>query len=205
MSLTKRIQERVASLAGPVEVDVALAVVLVVVCLISVGQQDLMEGLHEPQLRDYVTAALIAAPIAIRRRLPLPALAISCLAVLAHVLNDAPEGTTPLAVAVLVYSVAAWAPLPRAVVGLCIVLGDVAVLGAAGSVGLDALSVALTMIFYALVWAAGLAVKARRDGAEARVHDATQRAEVSMQRAARAVAEERLRIAQELHDVVAHS
>jgi signal transduction histidine kinase len=55
------------------------------------------------------------------------------------------------------------------------------------------------------VWAIGLAVRSRRETTEVRVREAEERANVERQRAGRVLAEERLRIAQELRDVVAHS
>lgn len=54
-------------------------------------------------------------------------------------------------------------------------------------------------------WTIGIALRARRQTLEARVREAEERANVERQSAARMLAEERLRIAQELHDVVAHS
>ena len=56
-----------------------------------------------------------------------------------------------------------------------------------------------------MAWTVGIALRARRDSLESRVREAEERANVERQTAARALAEERLRIAQELHDVVAHS
>ena len=58
---------------------------------------------------------------------------------------------------------------------------------------------------FAAVWALGVAFRNRRAVSDARVREADERAEAERQRAARVLAEERLRIAQELHDVVAHS
>ena len=54
-------------------------------------------------------------------------------------------------------------------------------------------------------WAVGDAIRSRRAEQAARLRSATQEAVTAREHAARAVAEERLRIARELHDVVAHS
>ena len=58
---------------------------------------------------------------------------------------------------------------------------------------------------FGAAWAIGIALRTRRAAIDARVREAEERPKVERQRAARLLAEERLRIAQELHDVVAHS
>ena len=71
--------------------------------------------------------------------------------------------------------------------------------------GLDAVGVVGVIAQFAAVWAIGVACAAAASATEARVREADERAEAERQSAARVLAEERLRIAQELHDVVAHS
>ena len=105
----------------------------------------------------------------------------------------------------LTYSVAAWEPLGRALAGLGAVLASLLILSALGASGLRDLDVAEFIAIFTITWAMGLAVRSRREMIEARVHAADERADLERELAGRAVAEERLRIAQELHDVVAHS
>jgi signal transduction histidine kinase len=81
----------------------------------------------------------------------------------------------------------------------------VVVLGPTDSPGLDAVGVLAVIAQFAAVWAIGVALRSRRAATDARVREADERAEAERQTAARVLAEERLRIAQELHDVVAHS
>jgi signal transduction histidine kinase len=54
-------------------------------------------------------------------------------------------------------------------------------------------------------WAAGTTVRRRREEAEQRLRQAARDADVAVERAQRELVGERLRIARELHDVVAHS
>jgi signal transduction histidine kinase len=81
----------------------------------------------------------------------------------------------------------------------------IVVLGLSGAPGLDAVGVFGVIAQFAAGWAIGVAMRNRRAATEARVREADKRAEAERQSAARVLAEERLRIAQELHDVVAHS
>jgi signal transduction histidine kinase len=105
----------------------------------------------------------------------------------------------------LTFSVAAWGTMREAVAGLGVVAVTIIVLRVLGAPGLNTVSVFAVMAQFAGVWAIGIALRARRQTLEARVSEAEERANVESQRAARVLAEERLRIAQELHDVVAHS
>jgi len=105
----------------------------------------------------------------------------------------------------LTYSVAASGTPRRAVVGLAVVFASMIVLGVSNAPGLDALGVVGNMAVFSVAWLIGLAFRARRETLEARVREADERANVERQQSARVLAEERLRIAQELHDVVAHS
>jgi signal transduction histidine kinase len=71
--------------------------------------------------------------------------------------------------------------------------------------GLEGFDMLGVLAQFTAAWAIGVAMRSRRAATEARVSEAEERADAEGQRAARVLAEERLRIAQELHDVVAHS
>jgi signal transduction histidine kinase len=212
--LVALLERRLARLrtADPRVVDGVLAVAFAVVGVATVFLQDirddagmLVDGFAEPGVVAGVTAVATCAPIAIRRRSPLVAVVISSCAIVVHFLASWPPGLLPLAALLLTYTVGAWSPLSEAVVGLAVVATTIVVLGVAGAPGLDTVDTVGVLAQYAAAWAIGSAMRSRRAAAEALVRQADERAEAERQSSARVLAEERLRIAQELHDVVAHS
>jgi signal transduction histidine kinase len=203
--------ERVKSV-NPMAVDIAIAGFFVLVGLATVFGQDirddqhqLIDGFREPNALVIVTILVVCLPIVFRRRHPLAALTTSSLGVLVHILIGWPEGSVPATTLFLTYTVATSCAAREAVMGLAVVVAVVVALGFNDAPGLDALGVLSVLAQFAAVWAIGLAVRNRRFATDARVREAEERAEAERQATARVLAEERLRIAQELHDVVAHS
>jgi signal transduction histidine kinase len=203
--------ERVRTLR-PALVDGVVAAIFVVVGVVTCYGQDIRDdrgliesGFREPGAWLVVTSLAICAPIAFRRRWPLPALLISSGGILVHILIGWPEGALPLAVLLLTYTVGAWCSPRQAIGGLVAICATVTVLGLTGSPGLDTVGVFGVLAQFAAGWAIGVAFRNRRAASDSKVREAEERAEVARQSAARVLAEERLRIAQELHDVVAHS
>jgi signal transduction histidine kinase len=92
-----------------------------------------------------------------------------------------------------------------AVAGLAAACAAIVILAVVGSPGLDPVGTLGVLANFAAAWAIGVALRNRRLATEARVSELSERADAERESAARALAEERLRIAQELHDVVAHS
>jgi signal transduction histidine kinase len=197
---------------NPLVVDGVLALIFVAVGIASVFSQDIRDddgaitdGFREPSILAVVTVLIVCAPVAIRRRVPLVALVISSIGILIHILIGWPEGGLPLAVLFLVYTVGACSPLRTAFAGLAVLVVTIVVLGLTDSPGLDAVGVLSILAQFIAVWAIGVALRSRRMATDSKVREAVERAEAERQGAARVLAEERLRIAQELHDVVAHS
>jgi signal transduction histidine kinase len=205
VSRIERLVDRLRSV-NRTAIDCVLAVLFTVVGVAFAYDQDIREGMREPSALLVVAAIVTCAPIAFRRRAPLTALLISAAGILVVLVVGWPEGTLPLAPLVLTYSVGAWCPLRKAVVGLVAITLTVIVIGLTDSPGLnDAAGVLGIIGQYAAVWAIAVALRNRRAAGDAIEREADERAEAERQSAARALAEERLRIAQELHDVVAHS
>ena len=203
--------DRVRSV-NPLIVDGALAVLLFIIGIATVYGQDInddqgviKEGFREPNGWIVLTALATCAPVGVRRRWPLGALVVASVSVLAHIVADYPEGALPLAVLLLTYTVGAWSPTRRSVAGLAVISVVIVLLGLSDAPGLGAVGVLAVIAQFAAVWAIGVALRSRRAATDARVREADERAEAERQTAARVLAEERLRIAQELHDVVAHS
>jgi signal transduction histidine kinase len=190
---------------NPLAVDAVLAVVLLVLGVVSVHAQDVSEGLVEPTALSLATIVLVTAPVLIRRRNPLLALSLSSAGILLHVGSDWPEGSLPITVMLLTYTVAAYDTPRRAGFGLAEIYAVLVLILLTDSPGLDAFGVLGNIAVFTVAWSIGIALRARRETLEARVREADERAKVERQSTARVLAEERLRIAQELHDVVAHS
>jgi len=144
-------------------------------------------------------AAAAAAPMAMRRRAPTMALgALLVLAVLLSRLTFSVTAAIFLAAAYVLYTVTVASSKRSGVTALGLVLATMVVIGSAGprqdpGTGPGVLiPVALASI---IAWMSGYSVRQRRLYVVRLQHQA----------ASSAVAEERLRIARELHDVVAHS
>jgi signal transduction histidine kinase len=196
-----------------IALDVLAAVPCALLCFLSIARTMLGIHLLFPLMWDLLAALLallLSAPVALRRRAPLGALvAATAGAVLvtlialsvnnglsvAGVLTRAPAFMTP--VAYVIYLVAARYRRRTAVLALAVELGLLVVVGVAGvaepgnSQGLG-IFIGLVIIIF---WGAGYGAGQRRAYAE----------QLQQQAASSAVTEERLRIARELHDVVAHS
>jgi signal transduction histidine kinase len=197
---------------NPLIVDGALALFFFILAIATSFGQDIYDdqgvikdSFREPSALIVLTALVTCAPVAVRRRWPLGALVVSSVGVLVHIVADYPEGTLPTAVLFLTYSAGAWCSSRRSVAGLAFVSVIIVILGFSDAPGLDAAGVLGVIAQFGAVWAIGVALRSRRVATESRVREAEERAEAERQSAARVLAEERLRIAQELHDVVAHS
>jgi signal transduction histidine kinase len=143
-------------------------------------------------------------PLVARRRFPLAVLATSVASGVAFVALDLPPDILWLAIPVAVYSVAAYGDRWVALAGLAVAEAGLAVVQLTpGRTGVS--TWVGNMGFLAAAWLLGHFVGVRRVYA-ARLEVRTAELERARQELARrAVVEERLRLARELHDVVAHA
>lgn len=192
--------------------DAVLALVL-----LAIGQSQVWLGWDDggiggaPEGNRLLRALLVIAftvPLVWRRRRPVVTVLTICTAVVVQLLLVAPQvpflvGLAPMLVAN--YSTAAYAPARIRAVGLLAVFAVEAVIYAripAERVGGEALFAA----FVALgTWAAGDVVRARLTSADRAVDEARVLVVEREAAAGAALAEERARIARELHDIIAHS
>jgi signal transduction histidine kinase len=184
-------------------IDLAIAAGLALIGIAEVWSTSAFDD--DPRGVVTVVVAAMTLPLAVRRRWPVGALAgVLVMATVSsawNVFDDASFGMGVLLVAA--YSVAAHSERQGAVAGIGLILA-----WGAGSVVFDGVPFG-DYLFVAVilggVWAAGRTVRSRRMLAAALADQNVLLAHEQEARAKQAVAEERTRIARELHDVVAHS
>jgi signal transduction histidine kinase len=177
--------------------DIGLAALVVAVGLFGTAPVARSQGLNGPGVLGYVLVAAAGAPLVFWRRRPMWAFAATGPAVTLYLALGYAWGPILAAGIVAVYGLACRYPLRRA-------LQSAAVLLAASVVAVTAQIIAgpegdWTMLARVAAWvglpaAAGVIVRVWRDSA----------ASVRAERARLAATEERLRVAQEVHDVVGH-
>jgi signal transduction histidine kinase len=179
----------------PARPDLLIAAVLLALAQGEIWLGGSASG-HEPETA--VAAALATTALAWRRRAPLPVLVVVMASFGAlSVVAELPVAAFVLPTSLLaVYSVAAHARAELAVVGLALSLAMLGV-STAGTEDATVTDLTAPALLFAAAWAVGRHLRARR----------RREAVLDRDRAAReaaAAAEERTRIARELHDIVAH-
>jgi signal transduction histidine kinase len=180
----------------PLAVDAAIAAVVGLVTIVSV----LVEDSNDPGVS--LTAAGVAlivaqcVPLVWRRRDPLAVMLVVVAAGVAYGIAELPDPAIGFAPVLAVYTLAAHEPrsltVPWGLAGVAVGAISLAV-----SRDADAADVAVNYFVFVTAWVAGDTVRSQRE--RVALVDAQREEE-----ARRAVADERVRIARDLHDVVAH-
>ena len=177
-------------------VDLILAVVFVVSGLSTTTTTS---GLYEP--RDGRAIALIligTVPYVVRRKAPL--VVFSCSAVSIAILFSLgyDGGSLPTVIAVGIYTVGAYRPLHEVLLGAAILNAALVAMTLSEPPGFGGADLLMSVVGFGAATLLGWTMQSRRLRLEALEREEGEAAR-------RAAADERLRIAQELHDVVAHS
>jgi signal transduction histidine kinase len=191
---------------NPWVIDALSASFFVVLCLIALfTATDGGVDYRDNNVWSVLLTLGASVPYYFRRRFPLIVLLISALCVIALTAGDYQSGATPTVLLVGVYTVAAYSPRrDRFIAAATIVIGLV-VVALSHAPGFNGASIVFNYVIYTAAYLFGVAVRNRRLYTQQLEERAEQLERERDEEAKRAVAEERVRIAQDLHDVVAHS
>jgi signal transduction histidine kinase len=191
----------------PFAADAVLAVVLLVLALpTAVSEAALEERYRDPNALAFLFAVLQTAPLAWRRRAPVAVLALSSAGLAANTALGFQPTLGLLGPLVAVYTVAAAYPRPplavRAIVASVLVVVASPFLHE-GRLRPDEFTLAL--VLFGVPWLVGQRYYRSRAFRAALEERAARAERESALAAQQAIADERARIARELHDVVAHA
>lgn len=160
---------------------------------------------RDPSPVGVVLALAASVPLAWRRRWPFSTFFVVAMSAMAYEVAGFATVFAPFGLLVALYTVGAHCPRQRSRLAALITAVGLAVVLLTARWDVNAASISSNVIVFATVWLIGDNLRTRR-AYVASLQDRAERAErTRAAEAQRAVAEERTRIARELHDVVAHS
>ncbi|HXA59920.1 MAG TPA: sensor histidine kinase [Streptosporangiaceae bacterium] len=184
----------------------AVATLAVSVALASSAGRS-QPGTRSVDILGYAVVVVCCALLAVRRRFPLPVAAAVGAGLLLFALRDYPGGPLILPVMIALYTVGTTQERRRALLAGVAAMAMVVVRAWATTAAHGQVSAftwaAPGWVIASLVW--GAAVRSRRQTVEALRQRAEEAERTRETEAARRVANERLRIARDLHDVIGHS
>ncbi|HSU34216.1 MAG TPA: histidine kinase [Propionibacteriaceae bacterium] len=158
-----------------------------------------------PTVLSGVLTAVAGLALVVRRIRPILSFAVIAGAAAIISLTNHYVALLPVVLLVSLYSVASVASRRAGIAALIVSISAFGGLALIGVPDLRLLDVGQSSALLVAAWAIGYAVRSRRQQESERLRAAQQDARAAREEAGRAAAEERLRIARELHDVVAHS
>lgn len=186
--------------------DFAIVVIGGGITVPSAFGTDLVSGVSKAHgLVFYLLLALIVLPFLLRRRFPFAVFVVTSMSLVLYSFLGYTEGALPMIVLVGMYTVGSRCPPSQMAAAVVILSSGMVVLYLDPTDPLDFGNVVSNLAFFAAALMFGWTVRSRRerlDALEARAEALEREQE---EEALRAVESERLRIAQELHDVMAHS
>jgi len=203
--LTQRLSLRLRA-ANPWVIDSLLATAFLVIVLVGhLAATDAAVKYHDANVVSVLLAIGVAVPYYFRRHAPLAVLLISEVCLVALTVGDYQTGPAPGVLLVGLYTVAAWCDVRDRAIGAGAAVIGLTVVAVVGIPGLSGAGLAFNFASFAAAYLFGSTMRNRRLYGEQLEARASALERERHEETRRALAEERLRIAQELHDVVAHS